>query len=356
MIFISLTAAIVPVTFYLAKEEKPLPEEEDKSLSEEQKKIFRVLRASGAQIGKAEKEDARREHANREYPYTNPPYWSIQLNSSKVTDDKIPLLSEVKKLKQSGLRVYLYVSPDYVVTQTGVRKQADCDVVDDLDISAAWIDDRYFEGFERLKLRRLTIGGGSSITDVTLKIISRIETIEVLNIPANSKITDEGVKEVANLERLKKLNLIRTPITGSCLNALGKMKRLATLELQNSGVNDAGLAHLAQAPALEILNLEGTNITDAGLKHIGTMPNLKELNITGTKVTDVGMKHLTTMPKLQVLYLTDLPITDQGLRELENAKNLKVLCFLHPTKTTPVGFQRLKQMRPDLKVYLAQED
>ena len=109
---------------------------------------------------------------------------------------------------------------------------------------------------------------------------------------------DDGyfVKAMKELhgEPVCRLQMRKSRVTDSGLDALAQFPRLKRLEISNSKITDEGIKKIVMyCPQLEYLNVWGvTNITDKSLIYLRDLWTLKDLYLFGTSVTwDAANKH-----------------------------------------------------------------
>ena len=97
------------------------------------------------------------------------------------------------------------------------------------------------------------------------------------------------------------LDLGRTSITDTGMEAVGQLTNLRKLHLENTSITDDGLIHLKDLEHLEYLNLYGTSISDAGLLHLSNLKELKSLYLWQTNATEEGASKLNEeLPDLYI--------------------------------------------------------
>ena len=102
-------------------------------------------------------------------------------------------------------------------------------------------------------------------------------------------VTDAGLAAFKNCRNLRDLNLIGTPVTGTCLTHFKDCANLTTVALANTRVTDAGLENLKDYKGLTSVGLKDTAVTDKGLAHLARCKGLTYLNVEGTGVTPGGV-------------------------------------------------------------------
>jgi hypothetical protein len=133
------------------------------------------------------------------------------------------------------------------------------------------------------------------MTDDALADLSRLDTIEDLDLGGSKTLTDDGVRHLARLPRLKRLNLSGTAITDRGLQVLNELPNLQTLSLAWTRVTDDGMRPLASCHDLEELDLAGTPTGDGALRAVAGKQKLRHLH-SGDLVTDAGMPLLHELP------------------------------------------------------------
>ena len=100
---------------------------------------------------------------------------------------------------------------------------------------------------------------------------------------------------------IRRLQMRKSRITDSGLDALAQFPHLKKLEISNSKITDEGIKKIvAFCPQLVYLNVWGiTNITDKSLIHLRDLWTLKDSYLFGTSVTwDAANKHRGIMQSM----------------------------------------------------------
>lgn len=171
---------------------------------------------------------------------------------------------------------------------------------------------------------------GAALTDVGLRILAGIATIEAIELLGARGITAKGIAELAALPSLRQVRIVGVDLDDDALVQLARCGALTELEL--SGVRTFGdrgiqalagcrtlrrlslrtcaqltspmIARLAPLVALESLDLDGIQgIDDAALLALAPLTALRELRLEGAAVTAHGMPAVATMAALRVLHL-----------------------------------------------------
>ncbi len=97
---------------------------------------------------------------------------------------------------------------------------------------------------------------------------------------------------------VRRLQMRKSRVTDSGLDALAQFPNLKKLEISNSKITDEGIKKIVMyCPQIEYLNIWGiTNITDKSLIHLRDLWTLKDLYLFGTSVSwDAANKHRGVM-------------------------------------------------------------
>ena len=131
-----------------------------------------------------------------------------------------------------------------------------------------------------------------------------------VNIPAHTWAESEAQRDYLDdgyfIKTMKELNgkpvrrlqMRKSRITDSGLDALAQFPMLKRLEISNSKITDEGIKKIVMyCPQIEYLNIWGvTNVTDKSLIHLRDLWTLKNLHLFGTSVTwDAANKHRGVM-------------------------------------------------------------
>jgi serine/threonine protein kinase len=165
----------------------------------------------------------------------------------------------------------------------------------------------------------------SDITSKSIQTISRIHTLEELNL-ANIKLTRLDWQMLASLTHLRVLNVHKTKLNDESIELFKDFTRLTRLDISdNRKFTDAGLRQLValKLPIVK-LDLAQTGITDEGLPVLAQMPDLTELWLTDTDITDDGIAAVNSIPNLRALNLRNTRISDKGLCAIHAPRLLKL--------------------------------
>jgi len=198
------------------------------------------------------------------------------------------------------------------------------------------------------------------ITDETLAILARCTHLRYLNV-SRTKVTDTGLEALAELihlesfvtsqnttnkgaaylgglSRLEELDLDGARVTDTGMNALSSLKRLRSLTLSNTRVTDTGLSALKNLQRLETLVL-GSGVSDAGAPLLVGLTGLRSLDASSTNLTDTGWRIIATNPQFRALYM-NARVTDAVLPVIGSLHNLQIL-DLTASRVTDQGLKHL---------------
>lgn len=172
-----------------------------------------------------------------------------------------------------------------------------------------------------------------NFTDDGLKLLRPLSNLTDFHLSNAEQITDGGIEHLSSFTNLTCLALDYSPlITDEGLKALSPLTKLVNLSLCNANqITDAGLKTLASLAAMQFLGLNYCHeVTDEGLAHLKVFTNLTDLNLQGcNKITDNGLEHLGAHSALSCLNLACDHITDGGLDHLSSLTNLEDLVLGH---------------------------
>lgn len=284
---------------------------------------------------------------------------SIQLGRTKVADDALELISELKSLRDLRL-------DETRISDDGMRRIAALSGLQMLSVSKTNISDQSLKHISALpELSNLYLGN-THITDQGLRYVGALLKLIELRVDA-TKITDEGLGYFATLAELRTLSLSGTQISDDGLATLSQLTKLNSLMLTGTSITGEGLGylsgladlnhlyvgyspitndalrHISKYSGLQTLSLANTKIDDSGLDHISTLAAISNLYLNGTRITDDGLHRISGLSKLRSLSLTDTLITDRGLDAIVDFFNLQGL-YLEGTPVSNDGLRRLSRL------------
>lgn len=193
--------------------------------------------------------------------------------------------------------------------------------------------------FQSRKLSKVRIEGNSRITDASFKLLSKhCSNLSHVYMADCQKITDNSLKAMSSLKNIFVLNAadcvrisdpgIRNFVEGS---SGGKIREL---NLTNCiRVSDISLLRISQrCHSLTYLSLRYCeNVTDSGIELLGNMDSLISIDLSGTSISDQGLAALGANSNLKELIVSEcLGITDIGIQKFcQQAKDVERLDISH---------------------------
>ncbi|NXJ03224.1 DRC6 protein, partial [Odontophorus gujanensis] len=198
------------------------------------------------------------------------------------------------------------------------------------------LSDTTFKALTECKLVKVRIEGNNQITDLSFKLMSKCcQYMRHIYFAGCQKITDVGLKMISKLNYILVLNVadclrirdggVRPFVQGS------SGAKLRELNLANCiHVTDASVKEIAQrCHQLMYLNLcHCENVTDAGIEALGNMLSLISIDLSGTCISDMGLRALGRHGKNKQLSLLKCKnISDTGIQLF--CKGTKHLEYCH---------------------------
>jgi len=177
-----------------------------------------------------------------------------------------------------------------------------------------YIDDKIIPCIEDFPLRRLGLNH-SFVTNVSIPAISRISTLEILEID-RLHLTANDCRMLLRLPALTELSVSEAKIDNQLLAILCRHKRLSRLHLNSAPITDAGIYSIVQSPApISFLSVDRcSGLTDRSIEYLSTgMPELAELTMSTVPLTDKCLPFLERMHSLRCLGLVGTKLTNKGL-------------------------------------------
>jgi hypothetical protein len=200
-------------------------------------------------------------------------------------------------------------------------------------------------------LERLELGEDCpELTDVSLRTLSRISSLEALEIH-DAPITDAGLVHLGKLPQLKSLALgkaqtfspvgNRLTITGEGIASLAGLPSLIEMEIHSAELTGDGLKHLAPLRHLKRLRLKGGSFTDNDLRFLAPLKDLESLEIVATNIDGTGFRHLAGLSKLTDVCLEGRNVTDEAVPYLARLPSLKSV-MIYGTRVTAAGLEEFR--------------
>ncbi|XP_007943388.1 dynein regulatory complex subunit 6 [Orycteropus afer afer] len=189
--------------------------------------------------------------------------------------------------------------------------------------------------------------GAPHISDCTFKALSSCN-LRKIRFEGNKRITDNSFKYIdkhyPNIHHIYMVDCKR--ITDDSLKSLSVLKQLTVLNLANCiRIGDVGLKQFLDGPvSIKIRELNLSNcihLGDASIVRLSERcPNLNYLNLRNCEqLSDVGIEHIVNIFPLVSVDLSGTLISNEGLMILSRHKKLKELSLSECYKITDVGIQ-----------------
>jgi eukaryotic-like serine/threonine-protein kinase len=229
------------------------------------------------------------------------------------------------------------------VTNAGLKTISSTTTLRELHIDGLRITDNGLVPLLKLKvLSDLFVGSNFSLTDRSWFILSKMKSLEVLDLSRN-ETSEDGLTQLRSLPLLKKLNLSDMKITDKSGEVIGHCSHITSLSVNHTQIGDAFVIALDPL-ALEHLELSGNRIDDKALRNLPNQKHLHTLMLREQRrgITDEGVALIAKLPKLNVLYLDeDKGLTDGALKYLGRCRSLSNLS-LRGVPITNVGVKYLE--------------
>jgi hypothetical protein len=134
------------------------------------------------------------------------------------------------------------------------------------------------EGLTRLEIDH------ADIEDADLAVLESLPALTLLKL--GCEVGDDGLAHISRVTSLEVLNLPEGRFTRESLMLLAELPKLRQLRIHSPHVGDEGLRIIATLPALKYLHLIGCPITAAGLEHLQGMTQLQSFYLDGSDIPD----------------------------------------------------------------------
>ena len=173
-----------------------------------------------------------------------------------------------------------------------------------LDLLDTPVGDDTLELITNLELTSLALNS-EHVTDLGMRHICSILTLNQLELGKKSRISDRGLKHLWRLNRLNRLSMFSPLISGKGFATLAELPKLYSLRLTSPALTDEAFGYLSESPLLNHLELgwsdqeNSANLTDSGLRLLGDKANFRHLSINtrGTRITSAGIDQLRSTLK-----------------------------------------------------------
>jgi hypothetical protein len=174
-----------------------------------------------------------------------------------------------------------------------------------------------------------------------------IQRIDLTSVP----IDEPSLRALTQLPALRALRIGLGSSDRQIRDCLQSLPQLAVLDLSHSQISDETGSLLAQHPELESLDLTQTAIAQRTADALAEMPQLKTLRLDGCpKLSAAAIAQLARSKSLEAISVWDTLCDDEALVALAAIPTLKEVSAFDATRTTSLGVDRLKLLRPDVKV------
>lgn len=273
---------------------------------------------------------------------------SVLLNETAVTDPGMTTLGKISTLQNVDLR-------GCTISNAGLEPLAVLSQLKALRLSgesgATTVDDDGMVHVAKMKNLKALLLDFLWISEVGLEQLVGLDRLEELYL-AKTLVGDDALATMSQFPRLKKLRISQCQFENAGLAHLSKVTTLEDLDLsENNQINDAGMPHLSELKKLKRLNLWRTYVGDAGVEHLSGLTDMEWLNLDNSQISDACLKHLSGMKKLKFLHLGSTLVSDAGLPALKDLKSLEDLKVTR-TAVTEEGVAELKKSLPDTDIQL----
>ena len=190
----------------------------------------------------------------------------------------------------------------------------------------------------------------AAATDETVKRLSAIQGLEVLELDSVEDLSVRGLSHLKNLTNLRSLEVSCCQHTDALLKVLGSapLLRLRKLVMTDvKGLSAAGFKHFKGPGLAKLTHLDiHDDIVDENLACVSALVNLQSFRLMGGEITDQGLAHLKPLTAMQDLYIA-ASISDAGLVHLSQMPLVKLGFFM--SQITDAGLDKLQSFFPQLK-------
>jgi hypothetical protein len=186
-------------------------------------------------------------------------------------------------------------------------------------------------------LETLEIGTGSPMTDIALHCLSTCASLKSLRLDGCRNISRVGMSFLSTLSSLRELHLDDMCVTDDGMEALSSLSSLEVLTVYEplfTGFSHKTIQSLSKLTSLTKLSLQwpsdvGVSIFhEDGISPLSALTSLRELCLENLCVTDAGMETLSSLHLLEVLVVTEAHDTDILTYDIEDMGVLSRLTSL----------------------------
>ncbi|CAN5549235.1 hypothetical protein BH10CYA1_BH10CYA1_24870 [soil metagenome] len=239
-------------------------------------------------------------------------------NWKRITDKAMTKISQMPNLK----RLVLTNCGD--ITPTGLSKLENATKLEELVLNGTPFDDTSVSTILKLKpLLYLSVNGthiheaglrelaktklqgidvrSINLSDAGCEAISKIKTIQMLDISENRRVTKKGLQLIADMPDLDSLDASQNSLSSSDIEALSRAKKLRMLGLSDTFVDNSGLNYINKIGTLEELWLDGTRISKGALLKLTNLNHLNRLQLSNYEPSQSErQKFDTLMPQCKI--------------------------------------------------------
>lgn len=264
---------------------------------------------------------------------------SVLLNETAVTDAGMATVGKVSTLQNVDLR-------GCAISNAGLEPLTALSELKALRLSGesgvTSVDDDGMVHVAKMKNLKALLLDFLWISEVGLEQLAGLDKLEELYL-AKTLVGDDALATMSQFPKLKKLRVSQCQFENAGLAHLTRVTTLEDLDLsENNQINDAGMPHLSSLKKLKRLNLWRTYVGDPGVEHLAGLTDMEWLNLDNSQISDECLKHLSGMNKLTFLHLGSTLVSDAGLPALAGLTSLKDLKVTR-TAVTEEGVAELKK-------------
>ncbi len=164
----------------------------------------------------------------------------ISLSRTQVTDSGAAQLAALPNLGE------LHVFENPGIGNETLRWAAEHSTLHSLFIGHTQVTDEGLEHLLSSGITRVEVLDCPGITDRGIEVLSRVETLDSLNL-SSLPITDDGIAHLVRLPNIVHLDVHSTPLTDNCLPTLESFKNLTLLRIHDTQLSPEGAQRLHEA-------------------------------------------------------------------------------------------------------------
>lgn len=263
----------------------------------------------------------------------------LHLANTKISDKGLRTLQDMKWLNELNV-------DKTQITSAGMEYLAKLPNLIFLSISWTKVDNPGLEHLLQSNVLQLHVRS-NAIGDKSLRIISKIKSLELLNLGDCRNIPDSAFGHLAKLPKLQTLWLENTSTSDSTIPYIAKIRTLKELELIGTSVTINGIKQLSRLPNLDHLKYRGQPIDPSWVPVLAKFPKLIKLGFSSTNIDDATLAALAKqMPRVENIDLENCKgVTDAGLTSIRKLKRL-FWTKVTGTSVTPAAVEDYKRHPP----------